>query len=58
MLHPIYFLPTLYTDTDRSIHTVTCPYTLCILIHEARTLVFMIIITDQFSFLQKIENNI
>ena len=39
-------------------HTVTCPYTLCILIHEARTLVFMIIITDQFPILHKFVNNI
>ena len=39
-------------------HTVTCPYTHCILSHEARTLVFMIIITDQFSILHKFVNNI
>ena len=35
-------------------HTVTSPYTHCILIHEARSLVFMIFITEQFSILHKL----
>ena len=39
-------------------HTVTSPYTHCILIHEARSLVFMIIITEQFSILHKFVNDI
>ena len=32
----------------QSRHTVTSPYTDCKLIHEARTLVLMTIITEQF----------
>ena len=38
--------------------TVTSPYTHCILIHEARSIVFMIIITEKFSILQKFVNDI
>ena len=44
--------------TKHTIHTVTSPYTHCILIHEARSLVFMIIITEQFSILHKFVNDI
>ena len=33
-------------EAVRVAHIVTSPYTDCILIHEARTLVFMIIITE------------
>ena len=40
--------------SSRTTHTVTSPYTHCILIHEARSLVFMIIITEQFSILHKL----
>ena len=34
------------------------PYTDCISIHESRTLVFVIIITERFSILHKFVNNI
>ena len=39
-------------------HTVTSPYTHCILSNEARSLVFLITITEQFSILHKFVNDI